>query len=207
MSSTWGGAHHWDAHYRARGEEGVSWHQREPTLSLELIELANVGRDAAVLDVGAGTSLLLDRLLAAGYSDVTALDVSEVALAAPKSRIGEDARATFVCEDVLTWTPPRRYGMWHDRAVFHFLTDPTERAAYVERLHAALQPTGSLVVATFATDGPAECSGLEVARYDAAQLAHALQVELVATRSELHVTPDGRTQPFTWILARATQPT
>ncbi|GAA3948010.1 class I SAM-dependent methyltransferase [Actinomadura viridis] len=203
---------HWDTVYSDRGERRVSWYQADPRLSVELIEeAAGEGRDGAVIDVGGGASLLASRLVDEGFRDVTVLDVSEVALETARraaSRRPGGERITWVHADLLSWRPPRRYAIWHDRAVFHFLTERADRAAYLAVLRAALVPRGAIVLAAFAPEGPGHCSGLPVARYDAGGLAAELtgafgdDVTLTARRTERHVTPAGAVQPFTWISAR-----
>ena len=163
---------HWDAVYSSRGEQQVSWYQADPRLSAELISDAAAGmaagRDSAVIDAGGGASLLAGRLAAAGFTDVTVVDVSAAALAAASRRPGGN-QITWINADLLAWRPPRVYLIWHDRAVFHFLTSPADRAAYLGTLRAALPGGGAIILATFAAGGPAHCSGLPVARYDGAR--------------------------------------
>jgi SAM-dependent methyltransferase len=197
-------ASHWDAAYRDHGSAGVSWFQVEPTVSLELIRAAHVPRSCAVVDVGGGASVLVDRLLGAGYTDVTVLDVSSVALGEARGRLGPDAPACWVHGDVLEWRPSRPYGLWHDRAVFHFLTGRAERDVYLSTLADALEPGGVVILGTFAQDGPHHCSGLPVARYSVDSLVAVLGTAftVVEARRELHLTPWGAEQPFTWVAAR-----
>jgi SAM-dependent methyltransferase len=204
---------HWDAVYSSRGEQQVSWYQADPRLSTELITDAAIvtgaGRDSAVIDAGGGASLLAGRLAAAGFTDVTVVDVSAAALAAARRRPGGD-QITWINADLLAWRPPRAYQIWHDRAVFHFLTSPADRAAYLGTLRAALPGGGAIILATFAADGPAHCSGLPVTRYDAAGLAAELTaaycgaVTITGHRTQHHHTPAGVIQPFTWITAHLT---
>lgn len=198
-------ARHWDAAYRDRGHRGVSWFEAEPKLSLELIGVLGISSDTAVVDVGGGASYLADRLVSRGFRDVTVLDVSEEALVEGRRRIGTEAAVSWLHDDVLTWHPRRRYGLWHDRAVFHFLTDPRDRKRYLDCLSAAIEPGGGVIVATFAEDGPEYCSGLPVSRYSATELSLTVGawLEPVEVRRELHTTPWGTTQPFTWLAARA----
>jgi SAM-dependent methyltransferase len=194
-----GSAEHWDRVYATRKPTEVSWYQVAPTVSLELIEGALVPGDAAVIDVGAGASNLVDALLDRGFSDLTLLDVSSAALETAKARLGPRAAAVkMLVADVTKLVPPRRYGLWHDRAVFHFLTEPEERAAYARVLGEALAPGGVAVIATFALDGPEKCSGLPVRRYSAETLAEELGgvLELVESRREMHATPAGAVQSF-----------
>ena len=202
---------HWDAVYSSRGDQQVSWYQADPRLSAELIADAAAGtaagRDSGVIDAGGGASLLAGRLAAAGFTDVTVVDVSAAALSAARRRPGGN-QVTWINADLLAWWPPRAYQIWHDRAVYHFLTSPADRAAYLETLRAALPGGGAIILATFATDGPAHCSGLPVVRYDGAALAAGLTgaygdaVTVTGCRDEQHRTPSGIIQPFTWITAR-----
>ena len=194
-------ATHWDGVFRTKPADGVSWHQAEPATSLRLLA-AYAPPPAAVLDVGAGAGTLPDRLLAGGWPDVTVLDVAPSALALVRDRLGD--AVSYVVADVTTWRPERTYGAWHDRAVFHFVTDPAARDAYAAVVAAAVAPGGVAVVATFAPDGPESCSGLPVTRYDADGLAAAFGEAFAPEHSEReeHVTPWGAVQPFTWVVLR-----
>ncbi|HXX89008.1 MAG TPA: class I SAM-dependent methyltransferase [Acidimicrobiales bacterium] len=196
---------HWDEAYTGRGVQDVSWFQAVPQMSLELLECLEVRTTASVLDVGAGASCLVDTLLDRGFDDLTVLDVSEVALHAVRDRLPAGAPVTLVRHDLLTWQPARRFDVWHDRAVLHFLVDEEDRRSYRRVLDSALAPEGAVVIATFAPDGPETCSGLPVSRYDADGLAALLgpAFAVVAVRHEEHVTPAGVVQPFTWVAARA----
>ena len=197
-------ADHWDSAYVSGGVEGASWYQETPRLSLELIDAIGVGRDVAVVDVGGGASTLVDHLVAKGFGDVSVLDVSAEALAEARRRLGRDVAVEWVEEDVLVWCPRRRFGLWHDRALLHFLVDPDDRDAYFETLHSAIADQGFVVLATFAPDGPPSCSGLPVVRYSADELQQLVGVgfEPLEVRREEHVTPRGSVQPFTWIAGR-----
>ncbi len=199
-------ARHWDAAYGSRGTTGVSWYQAAPTVSLELIDALHVARNGALLDLGGGASSLVDHLVGRGFGDVTVLDVSDVALDEARRRLGPDAPVTWIRRDLLSWAPPRRYDLWHDRAVFHFLTEDAQRPRYLDLLGSALGPGAGLVVATFAEDGPELCSGLPVARYSAGALSDVFgdRFEVIETRREVHRTPGGASQPFTWLCARRT---
>ena len=197
-------ATHWDTVYRTKQIDEVSWFQTEPTRSMQLLTEATPC-PTSVIDVGAGASVLLDSLLDAGIADVTVLDISEEALAAVRRRTAARSPApSFVVADLLSWTPARHWDAWHDRAVFHFLTDPDDRASYVATATRAVAPGGIAVVATFAPDGPEQCSGLPTVRYDAEQLAAAFGVgfDLERTEREVHRTPSGGEQPFTWVVLR-----
>lgn len=190
---------HWEKVYTAKGENEVSWFQETPAPSLELIELVGAIRSSGIIDIGGGASRLVDCLVAQGYADVTVLDLSAAALASARSRIGDKAsQVSWIAADVTLWEPSRSYDIWHDRAAFHFLTDPNDRTAYLARLRRALRPGGHAIIGTFALDGPERCSGLLVSRYDADSLAATLGrgFELIDTRRHEHVTPWGATQKF-----------
>ncbi|XKE47004.1 class I SAM-dependent methyltransferase [Halomonas organivorans] len=191
---------HWDAIYREKAPDEVSWYQPHLATSLHMIEAAAPDRSTAIIDVGGGESTLVDDLLARGYRDLTVLDLSPQALAVAKRRLGAAAeQVTWKAADITEVDlPARRYGLWHDRAVFHFLTTADERSAYVRRLCTSLKPGGHLVIATFGPQGPTRCSGLDVVRYDAAALAAELgpDFEPIGDRLETHHTPDGRPQAF-----------
>lgn len=196
---------HWQRVYATRAETEVSWFEADPAPSLEALERAGANRRSAVIDVGGGASRLIDRLIQDGYEDITVLDVSAAAIAAAKARLGDAAeQARWLVADATAWTPERTYDIWHDRAAFHFLTDPADRAAYVERLIQALRPAGYAIIATFAPDGPERCSGLPIVRHDGQSLAAALgpAFELVETRRRDHVTPSGAIQRFQFSIFR-----
>lgn len=198
-------AGHWNSVYDTKGPDRVSWFQPEPTVSLQLVEQFQLAGDDPIVDVGGGASMLVDRLLGRGQTDLTVLDVSAHALDVARHRLGTPANQVhWETTDVLSWTPPRHYGLWHDRAVFHFLTDPADRDRYRRRAGTSIRPGGHLIVATFAADGPRQCSGLPVARYTPDELAAEFGDTFIpiATHREHHRTPDGTDQPFTWLLAR-----
>ncbi|WFU73036.1 class I SAM-dependent methyltransferase [Bradyrhizobium sp. CB2312] len=190
---------HWDNVYATKGEAEVSWFQDSPTISLDMIRAAAPDHDAAIIDIGGGASRLVDALLRDGYRDLAVLDLSANALDAAKRRIGAAASTVdWIVADATTWRPAKTYDVWHDRAAFHFLTDPHDRAAYVERLRSAVKPEGHVIIATFAPEGPEKCSGLPVQRHDSASLAAELgpEFELVETQCEMHHTPWDSTQAF-----------
>jgi 2-polyprenyl-3-methyl-5-hydroxy-6-metoxy-1,4-benzoquinol methylase len=190
---------HWNHVYTTNAEDEVSWFQERPTNSLEFIRVSGVGKDAAIIDVGGGESRLVDDLLNEGYGDISVLDVSEQAIATTKARLGQHtSRVTWIIADVTAWEPERAYDLWHDRAAFHFLTEPADRQAYVERLLKALRPGGHAIISTFALDGPERCSGLPIVRYGAASLGGILgpSFELAETRNHEHHTPMDRIQRF-----------
>lgn len=197
---------HWSNIYTTKQPTEVSWYQVEPTYSLDLIAASGISLSAPIIDVGAGASTLVDHLLARGYTDVTLLDISGEALEKTKQRLGADAeRLTWIEADATTAAlPERHYALWHDRAVFHFLTDADARARYVAQVLRSVKPGGHVIVATFATDGPEKCSGLEVMRYDAETLhgAFGSPFTLVSSIRETHQTPWGSEQRFIYCYCR-----
>ncbi len=193
---------HWNRVYQTKSSDSVSWYQQRPDISLELIAASGVDKDAGIIDVGGGASVLVDHLLELGYTNLAVLDLSAAALSVSRSRVGARAAAVEWFEaDVTSFEPPRRYALWHDRAVFHFLTDAGDRARYVATLHKTLKPNGTVIIATFAPDGPPKCSGLDVVRYD----EHSIVAELGAgfqlheVRRETHVTPGKAEQRFNYV--------
>jgi SAM-dependent methyltransferase len=197
-------AAHWDAVHGGDPPATRSWYEDAPSTSLRLLRAVTTP-DGSVVDVGAGTSHLVDALLADGYGDLTCLDVSAAALAVSRRRLGPDAgRVAWVVADILAWRPGRTWDAWHDRAVFHFLTAPGDRERYAALAARAVRPGGALVLGCFAPDGPDRCSGLPVARHDAAGLAAAFAPAFAPERAErvVHRTPAGREQPFTWAVLR-----
>lgn len=198
-------AAHWDEVFGRVDEDAVSWFEPEPACSLELLDRAGVARTDPIIDVGGGASRLVDALVAREFADVTVLDVSDEGLTQARRRLGDSAvQVEWITADLLSWRPTRRYRAWHDRAVFHFLTDPADQVRYRELLDQALTPDARIVIGTFAADGPEQCSGLPTARYSPEELAAALgpKVEPLGRRRELHRTPSGGVQPFTWLALR-----
>jgi SAM-dependent methyltransferase len=189
---------HWERIYEEKAPEALSWYQPVPNTSLELIEKARVARDAAILDVGGGASSLAGRLLDAGYTDVTVADISSAALDRARAALGPDAdRVTWVEADVRDHDFGRRFDLWHDRAVLHFMVEPADRDGYLEVLRRTLRLGGHLILATFGPEGPTRCSGLPVSRYGAPALAEVLpEFELLSSRIEVHHTPSGTPQQF-----------
>jgi SAM-dependent methyltransferase len=195
---------HWDQVWSTRDPKEVSWFQAEAAMSLELIASV-VAPTASVVDVGGGASTLVDGLLARGHDDLAVLDVSAAALAQARLRLGDRADAVdWVVADVTAWTPARRYDLWHDRAVLHFLVEPGDQAAYAAVVGAAVAPGGHVVIGTFAPDGPEQCSGLDVCRHDAASVMALLpdRFRLIDERRETHLTPAGGEQRFSWVVAQ-----
>jgi SAM-dependent methyltransferase len=195
-------ATHWDRVYASRAANEVSWFEATPSVSLELI--ARCGQpSSSVIDIGGGESLLVDALLAGDRRDVTVLDISAKALAAVRERLGDRAgEVNWIVADITRWTPERRYEIWHDRAVLHFLDDPADQASYVRALDAALSPSGVAIIGTFAPDGPEQCSGLPVTRHDAGSLGRLLgkRFRLLSTTRADHRTPWDTIQHFQFSL-------
>jgi SAM-dependent methyltransferase len=192
---------HWESVYEQKSPLDVSWYQSDPQLSLALIQSTGITPEAALIDVGGGASLLVDRLLDSGYRNVSVLDLSAKALAYAQQRLDEmSRRATWIEADITAFAPSVDYDLWHDRAVFHFLTDAEDRRKYIEVLKQSLKPGGHLIIAAFAIGGPAQCSGLEIVQYDAEKLSERLgeQFRLVEERTELHITPAKREQRFSY---------
>lgn len=197
---------HWEKVYSGKPIDAVSWFQPHADLSVNLIKATGVSSDAAIIDVGGGASTLVDDLLTNGYSNLTVLDLSAAALAAARKRLGDKAgKVCWIEADVTRVNlPAGQYDVWHDRAVFHFLTTPEQRAAYVQAVFDSVKPGGHVIVATFADDGPDQCSGLPVMRYRADEL-HAEFGEsftLLRHEKEAHHTPAGTVQQFVYCYCR-----
>ncbi len=199
MNNTGTERDHWDRVYRERDDADVSWYQQKPELSLRLIEHAVRHHGDPIIDVGGGASRRSAYLLDAGHTDLTVLDISETALDRARSALGERADLVdWIVADITQWRPTRAFKVWHDRAVFHFLTGPDDRRAYTDALRAGLEGDGLAIIATFAPDGPSKCSGLPIVRYSPDELANTLGPEfrLIGSESEIHTTPGGRAQSF-----------
>lgn len=196
---------HWDAVYTGKSPTDVSWYQHAPAPSLRALAHAGAVPASSLVDVGGGASNLVDALLAQGWQDLTVLDIAAPALDTAKARLGHLAdMVNWVAEDITEWVPERTFDVWHDRAVFHFLTEQEQREAYQRALLQGTAKGSHVIIATFALDGPEKCSGLPVQRYDAAGLARQLgdRFELTDTWLEDHVTPWGAVQSFNWCLFR-----
>jgi 2-polyprenyl-3-methyl-5-hydroxy-6-metoxy-1,4-benzoquinol methylase len=197
---------HWSHIYETKSTNEVSWYQKHPTLSLAFIRQTGVTLSAAIIDVGAGASTLADHLIASGYDNLTLLDLSGEALQAVRARLGEKAACIAWMEGDITTInlPKHHYDVWHDRAVFHFLTDASARQRYVDQVRHAVKPGGHVIVATFALDGPEKCSGLDVVRYDAASLhgAFGRDFALIDSTNETHQTPWESQQQFIYCYCR-----
>ncbi|MCW8888522.1 MAG: class I SAM-dependent methyltransferase [Gammaproteobacteria bacterium] len=192
---------HWDNTYASKPIEEVSWFQQEPTISFELITKENLSTEATIIDVGGGASHLSQLLFDAGYQKLTVLDISAIALNHAQDSFGElSSKIEWIESDITEFSPPHPYCVWHDRAVFHFLTEAEDRARYVEILNNSLTVGGYLIIAAFAIGGPDKCSGLDIMQHDLETLNQQLgeDYRLLEQRSELHTTPDGSEQQFNY---------
>ena len=197
---------HWETVYQTRAVDEVSWYRPHLEVSLRLIEQATPDTGSAVIDVGGGEATLVDDLLARGYSDLTVLDISPAAIKVAKGRLGSSgAPVHWIVGDITkVELEAARYDVWHDRAVFHFLTSADDRAAYVRQVARAVRLGGHVIVATFGPDGPEKCSGLDVVRYDAENLhgEFGSKFRLLDSVTELHETPWGTPQQFMYCFCR-----
>ena len=196
---------HWEQVYQSKESTEVSWYQEYPDQSMRMIEKVMASKADAVIDVGGGASVLIDTLLQKDYSRPAVLDISAAALKCAQQRLCERAELIeWFVADVTAFEPPHRFSLWHDRAVFHFLTAETDRKKYLAVLREALEPDAHLVIATFAEDGPEKCSGLPVERYDSEKLMRTLgdEFELLEQQVESHITPSGMEQKFNYFLLR-----
>jgi ubiquinone/menaquinone biosynthesis C-methylase UbiE len=190
---------HWESTYATRRDEELSWYQEYPAISLAMIRKSGVGFDDPIIDVGGGASLLADCLLKKGYRNLTVLDISAAALGRGRQRLGDDAsRIEWIEQDITRFTADRPFALWHDRAMFHFLTREEDRKAYVQAMRKALHPAGQVLIAAFAIGGPEKCSGLDIVQYDAAGLGKELGpgFSLLEQQQENHLTPAGKSQRF-----------
>ena len=197
---------HWESIYLTKAPDAVSWYRPHLEVSLSLIERAARNRSAAIIDVGGGESTMVDDLIRRGFSDLTVLDISLTALEATKKRLGQAGdRVRWLAADITSVPlPEHSFDIWHDRAVFHFLTAAEDRAAYVRNVLHAMRPGGFVIVSTFGPEGPTRCSGLDVVRYDSENL-HAefgVHFRLIDSSKELHHTPWGAAQQFLYCYCR-----
>lgn len=197
---------HWEGVYARKQPTEVSWYQPVPATSLALIEAAGATAESAIIDVGGGDSRLVDALLERGLGRVTVLDISAAALARARARLGERAAEVAWLEADITRAelPAQAYDIWHDRALFHFLTSPSDRRAYADLARHAMKPGGTLILGGFAPDGPTRCSGLDVARWEPRDLARELGegFRLLDSLEETHHTPARAEQRFSWAVLR-----
>ena len=190
---------HWQHIYQDKKALEVSWYQETPELSLTLINDAQIASNEPIIDVGGGASVLVDHLIDRGFTNLAVLDISGNALLSAKNRLGESAKHIDWFEaDITEFSAPHRFSLWHDRAVFHFLTDPSDRKRYIRTLKKSLRPGGHLIIAAFSIGGPDKCSGLEIVQYNAEKLLAELGdgFDLREERHEIHLTPTNKQQKF-----------
>jgi 2-polyprenyl-3-methyl-5-hydroxy-6-metoxy-1,4-benzoquinol methylase len=190
---------HWENVYERKNFEAVSWFQEMPTTSIEFLQAAQLPKSAKIIDIGGGESRFVDYLLAAGYENITVLDISATAIEKKKQALGEQGKnITWIVSDILDFKPSEKYDFWHDRATFHFLTQPTEVKKYVTTLKKGIQPNGILVIGTFSESGPTKCSGLEIKQYSASTLATQVSrfFEKIKCIDTEHLTPFETVQHF-----------
>ena len=197
---------HWDRIYKEKAPDAVSWYRPHLETSLDLIKKLAPERTSAIIDVGGGESTLVDDLLAHGYHDITVLDISQTAIEANRKRLAELSNHVKWIVGNITRIDfqPAVYDVWHDRAVFHFLTASNDRVAYVRQVAQAVKQGGHVIVSTFGPEGPTKCSGLNVVRYDSESLHNEFGVHfrLLGSTNELHQTPFGTTQQFLYCYCR-----
>jgi len=197
---------HWKDIYTKKDPKRVSWFQEHAETSLRIIQQQVIGKEAHIIDVGAGASTLVDDLLGAGYEKIDVLDISDEALSIAKQRLAAKAEhVNWISANILDADlPHHQYNLWHDRAVFHFLTDENDRKVYVDQVFKALKPGGKVIISTFGPDGPLMCSGLPIVRYDHKSLhsEFGAAFELIEHGHEDHLTPDGSVQKFVYCYCR-----
>ncbi len=192
---------HWERVYQTNHPQAVSWFQKEPTISIQLVQNSGVKKTDPIIDVGGGASTLVDCLASRGYANLTVLDISSAAIELSRERLGAaSSGVAWYTADITSFEPPDAYFLWHDRAVFHFLTKRSERKKYVEVLKWSVPTNGHVIIATFSVGGPEKCSGLEIVQYDALKLLAALGdgFQFIEEIGEIHITPQGREQKFSY---------
>lgn len=197
---------HWEKVYSTKSPESVSWFAPHLEISLNLIHQASSSKDSAIIDIGGGEATLIDDLLSEGYTDISVLDISQKAIDVARNRIGVLAdKAHWYCANILQATLPQNYfDIWHDRAVFHFLTEEVDRMRYIEQVMRSVKHGGYVIMSTFGPEGPEKCSGLDVVRYDAKNLhgQFGKSFKLINSSTEIHKTPMGTTQQFLYCFCR-----
>ena len=192
---------HWEQVYSQRQSTEVSWYQQHPEGSLELIDATGVKQSASIVDIGGGASTLVDFLLKAGYKHLSVLDISPAAIKQAKSRLGSnESKVEWIEQDITEFKTDRCFDVWHDRAVFHFLTDEKDRTSYVKAMLSALNIGAHVIIAAFDANGPKKCSGLKVMHYSPEKMSAVLggSFQLIETRTENHLTPGGASQGFVY---------
>lgn len=192
---------HWENIYETKPLTTVSWYQPKPETSLQFTQELSIPKNAKIIDVGGGDSFFVDHLLALGYEDITVLDISSAAIERAKKRLDNDAaKVTWIVADITSFTPTEEYTFWHDRAAFHFLTDPQDIQTYIQTAHKALAIHGDMVIGTFSDQGPLKCSGIEIKQYTEAALTATFQPYFQKTKGFTtdHQTPFDTLQNFTF---------
>ncbi|MFA6057563.1 MAG: class I SAM-dependent methyltransferase [Taibaiella sp.] len=197
---------HWENIFTNKQDNQKSWFEDYPAISMQLITEQNLDKDAAIIDIGGGDSHLVDALIAAGYTNITVLDISEKALDNARVRLGKPGdNVKWIVADICTFIPEEKYDLWHDRAVFHFLTGESEREQYIQTAQNALTPGSKLIIGTFSLDGPEKCSNLPVQRYNVPALQLQFKPRFLMEKGNrfTHITPFQTTQSFTFCVFRA----
>lgn len=194
---------HWENVYKVKSPLEVSWYQSKPLISLAIINSLPLERNGNLIDVGGGASTLVDCLLDEGFNNITVLDLSSIALDKARERLGNRSNlVTWESEDVTNFFPEKTYSLWHDRAVFHFLTEKCDREKYKACMESSVKVGGHLIIAAFSVGGPTKCSGLDIVQYDSgkiqAELGH--NFKLIDEKSETHFTPAGKEQLFSYFI-------
>ena len=197
---------HWENIYKTKDHKKVGWYQESPAISLELLNKIKAERTQSIIDVGCGASVLVDNLISKGFTDVTLVDLSEEALASIKSRLGDKGNIPqyFSIDITKEIKFPTKFDIWHDRAVFHFLTDADDRNGYMNNLEHNLSLSGHAIIGTFSLDGPNSCSGLDVVRYDEEKMKSELpkNIELLNSVVSMHIMPSGAEQKYMYFLIK-----
>ena len=200
---------HWERIYRENAPTEVGWYQDRPNQSLSLISATGIGKESNIIDVGGGASVLVDYLLDNGFKNITVLDISSASIEHAKTRLGDRAPGiNWIVADILGFKLPQKFDLWHDRAVFHFLTDAGDRRKYIQAMKEAITSDGHLIISTFSLKGPPKCSGLDVRRYSPESLCREFgsDFQFIESVDESHITPSGITQMFVYCRFRR-QPT
>lgn len=195
---------HWESLYKAKNHSQISWHQNRTTMSLDWI-IEHTNQNDEIIDVGSGVSILIDNLIEVGYSNLSAVELSESAIGVTQRRLGsKQSLVEFYCQNILDFETVQRFDLWHDRAVFHFLTRESEKKKYIRKLNTHLKTGGYFLLATFALDGPSICSNLDVAPYDEKTISALLadDFRMIKAASEDHITPTGKLQKFNYFLVQ-----
>ncbi|MCV6638612.1 class I SAM-dependent methyltransferase [Candidatus Albibeggiatoa sp. nov. NOAA] len=196
---------HWENIYQTKDHKSVSWYQEVPSISLELLDKVEASPEQSFIDIGCGASVLVDHLLERGFDNVTLIDLSSAALDIVKQRLGDKSQIpTYISQDITDDSWVQSYDIWHDRAVFHFLTQQQDRQCYMHNLLKGLTPQGRAIIGTFSLEGPNMCSGLDIVQYDADKMQQELMGDLVldSTETHTHIMPNGSKQEFMYFIIK-----